>query len=86
MLAPLELLGVLFLLYLTFRMFRWALNSPKVEGAIEEVTHPESHNVDGVIDDLQYAKSKAAFTADETDAEIERKRQKNERLRKAYGG
>jgi hypothetical protein len=85
-LAPLEVLGLIFLLYVTLRVFRWALRSRKVEKAIEEVTHPEHHSVDGVLTDFNYAKDKAANTVNETDAEIARKHAKNERLRKAYGG
>ncbi len=85
-LAPLEVIGVLFLAYIVFRVFRWAVNSRKVENAIEEVVHPESHNLDGVLADVERTKAKAAFTADETDAEIARKAAKNDRLRKAYGG
>lgn len=85
-LAPLEVLGILFLIYATWRAFRWALKSNKVEKAIEDVTHPEPHNIDGVINVVERTKALAAATAAETDAEIARKNAKNERLRKAYGG
>jgi hypothetical protein len=85
-LAPLEILLILGLVFLIFWLFRKALNSKKVDEVIDEVAHPEIHTVDAAIDDLDRAKNLANVTIHETDDEIKRKQAKNDRLRKAYGG
>lgn len=85
-LAPLELLLVLALTGLAFWLFRKALNSRKLDTVIDEVAHPEIHTLDGAEGGLDRARATAAEALSATDAELEKKRVKTDRLRNAYGG
>jgi len=84
--VPLEILLVLVIAGLLFKLFLRLLNGRKLDKVIEQVTHPEIDSDDAAIDDIARAKKRLERRVGESDAELRRRINKNDRLRKEYGG
>jgi hypothetical protein len=84
--VPLEILLFLVLAGLLFKLFLRLLNGKKLDKVIDQVTNPEINSDEEVLDSIARTKKRLEQRVGESDAELKRRIDKNERLRKSYGG
>ena len=84
--APLEIILALLLCYGLFFLVRKLLNSRKLDKVIEEVVHPQINADEVILDNLDRAAGAAIERVEENESEINRRLEKNEKLRRHYGG